>query len=924
MTPYVQSLKSLIAAIEVQDSQLKRQAQTKLNSQWDTSLDGVRTAIQHGDVDSALTGLLEIIDTRQIVRELSHDRVCALDIDLLEHTAFLLQSSGRTEAALTLFGIARDFAVEGNDQNSAKRFSFAAVHCAIDLLDLESAGEILTTALTSTPDNWLDTASSVGTEWGGDILAFNAIGRLLAARGKLSTAIAAYSEALMRAECSERSLVSPEDLRTILAELRLDRAEFDEIAKLGIPTDSLTGRLLAAEQKRMRGYFSDAVALARGILNETDDSVIRHSTAMSLVQSLIFLNRPDEATQTLADIHPVERGFLLELIRIRRHEAEPAVPPAPGLWDEPPPASGDTNRSTKRSKEIDNDIRRTHERVRYEWAKLLNRARIYIQQGNLAYAIQIAEILQEWNIESVLFEVRRDLLSAWILMLQGRFRASQKLAEEIRDLTIALDLIPDALEASQIVINCMMRLFDVDVLDNKVANHAFRLIAQIQSRLTHRDGLLYGLNKWRIVDNSILQICNDVRTKDTPPEDAVTFILKERNRIGDNEPQQVTPVDLKGDAFSIALRAPSRRSEIERRDRPTNLENRRSLPSDLAVLVYAVLPTRIEAFVVTKETCHLAPSIEGTKQNLWHHVQTVWNRLMFEPWNSGGRLAALSRLLCLDTMCKQLGTHIRRLVIVPDDIISHIPFAGLPFEGAPLIDRFSIALMPHPRWVGWDGSTPKVYRRAVAVGVEHSSAEPELPRLTAVRRLKRTMQAAFGSRSHTYVDKHDTTQNSIKAALQKAALAEFACHGDYNPTAPERSGLLAEDGWMTDSWLAEISAPHLDMVSVGACFGADVTILPGSQQVGVPASLMVSGARVVLSALWPVDDNRAADMSEALYKRIESDGPISGLADIQREWRHKYDPIDWAGYTIHIRGIRPRGFLGWRLRFGDWLRHLWY
>jgi CHAT domain-containing protein len=119
----------------------------------------------------------------------------------------------------------------------------------------------------------------------------------------------------------------------------------------------------------------------------------------------------------------------------------------------------------------------------------------------------------------------------------------------------------------------------------------------------------------------------------------------------------------------------------------------------------------------------------------------------------------------------------------------------------------------------------------------------------------------------------------------------FACHGDYNWEDPLESGLqLAEDQRLRLADLFNDALPlkNASLVVLSACQTgvADPTDL-ADEYLGLTAGFLFSGARAVISTLWPVNDLATMLLMEQLYRHQlnRKRGTAAALRHAQRSLR---------------------------------------
>jgi len=265
--------------------------------------------------------------------------------------------------------------------------------------------------------------------------------------------------------------------------------------------------------------------------------------------------------------------------------------------------------------------------------------------------------------------------------------------------------------------------------------------------------------------------------------------------------------------------------------------------------------------------------------------------------SEAGPAAGLYREL----LAKALGglpQDIRRLVIVPDDILHQLPFAALreSAKAEPLIARYEIAVVPSATlWLHWrkqsretapapllaladpiaPGSGKGLVPQA-AVARERAAVFGDAIRLGSLpfaRREGRSAVRQLGGESLLRVG-DAASEGFLKTAdLRRFGILHFATHAVLDDQNPERSGVLltpapaSEDGLLQ---IREIVPLSLDgrIVVLSSCRSASGTVLRGEGVMGLARAFFQAGAHTVVASLWPLRDDDGAALFERFYHHL--------------------------------------------------------
>lgn len=725
-------------------------------------------------------------------------------------------------------------------------------------------------------------------------------------------------------------------------------------------------RILRAGLRHFQGRFSEADELLAGIPSQPRWISVR--AMLQRIHVLATLNRLDEAEEIVAKL--VEEGGFsrpdLEMVRglldARRLLATVALnlPPAsheilvPGEFGPTPAVS-----EMKPTAEVFETFRRrTRERVRDEWSYLYNRVLLELHHGRRELAAAVCAELDLWSqdIDSRIIQVRQDHLWALVYYYGGDFGAAYDYATKALAAYEGLGSLGDQWALCRILGWTLRRLGSPTALLEENRERTAQLQNRLLEGLSLSDRSLYSLNKWSALDEEIsaidLKLRQDLK-KITGPFSSlrrrrvVTKALREMlylRRLPATFESSTVPSSLgeglegPRDVYRLALESTRRRLAKSNDLALSHRLSRRWLPKDTAVLQYIVLPDRILLFLVTWRDCHLiALKPETSRPYLWEMTESLLRLLKRKdkPWrprvakfqlgkkNSQEDREAppqdeastknqapprdLAVCLGLPQVVEHLGPQVRRLAIIPDNILAHVPFAALPVNGDPLIARFSVALLPSLSWLRRSPWQPLV-RDAPALGVAVTSSvasdryEDLDSAIGEVQTARQSWPAGW-----TCLEDQAATTGAVRSALVDKHLAHFACHGDFFPDRPDDSGLLLQDAWFRVRDTNDLPLSELRFAVLASCWGASATVLPGGVHIGLPFALLDAGSSAAAASLWKVPDEPNERFVRRLYENLQRQGPIDAVATAQREsWKAAEPSAHWTGYVAYAAGLAPR------------------
>lgn len=204
----------------------------------------------------------------------------------------------------------------------------------------------------------------------------------------------------------------------------------------------------------------------------------------------------------------------------------------------------------------------------------------------------------------------------------------------------------------------------------------------------------------------------------------------------------------------------------------------------------------------------------------------------------------------------------RELVIVPTGALYAVPWGSLPsLRGRPVVVAPSATAWLSAERSGTDGG-----RVLLARG----------PRLTEAIAEESALRSTYPDA--IYLASPGSTVAAVLSALDGAAIAHLAAHGEHEPTNAMFSRLELADGPLFAHELARLRRPPRHVV-LAACELAMNHIRPGDEALGFAGGLLAGGVRTVVAAASRVGDMAAASAMVEYHHRISAgDRPAVALA----------------------------------------------
>lgn len=298
----------------------------------------------------------------------------------------------------------------------------------------------------------------------------------------------------------------------------------------------------------------------------------------------------------------------------------------------------------------------------------------------------------------------------------------------------------------------------------------------------------------------------------------------------------------------------------------------------------------------------------------------------------------LSTLL-IAPVVQELGS--KNLIVVPDGILSYIPFAALKIGEVPLIRdhrisylssasilrEFAAAARTEPRSQNllavfadpvFSDQDSRVTKRSTTAGstvppLTRQGKSSRFSRLPGTRREANTILALVPAAVQKKALDFDANIAEVKGReISRYRFIHIATHGVLDSSHPELSGVVLsmidrngepQNGFLrlSDIYDLKLSA---DLVVLSACQTALGKEVKGEGLVGLTRGFMYAGSRRVVASLWPVDDVATAELMKTFYTGLLGEkqlSPSDALREAQLALmsdRRFSSPYYWAAFTL--------------------------
>lgn len=344
---------------------------------------------------------------------------------------------------------------------------------------------------------------------------------------------------------------------------------------------------------------------------------------------------------------------------------------------------------------------------------------------------------------------------------------------------------------------------------------------------------------------------------------------------------------------------------------PTLADVQRALPAGAVLLAYWLGDDGAAVVRVTDDDARVVP--------LRVPVASIadLDRALRDPADASWRASA--ETLGAALLGPDLVGDATRVIVVPDGPLGAVPFDALLIDGAPLVTRASVSLLPTAALLtrpaaadrGWGGLwTPQLAAFGdPRPGEDTWAAAGTSPRLPASAAEVTTIAATLGGAHRLFVGDADTRGALFEVLREPPAVLHLATHATADLAAGEQSRLLfsPSPGSRTADalFLREVYSLMLtgvDLVVLSACETERGPDVRGEGVQGFSRALLAAGARRAVTTLWRVADQPTAALMHAFYGEVQAGRPVdAALAAAKRALLLRpgtAHPHYWAGFVL--------------------------
>lgn len=317
--------------------------------------------------------------------------------------------------------------------------------------------------------------------------------------------------------------------------------------------------------------------------------------------------------------------------------------------------------------------------------------------------------------------------------------------------------------------------------------------------------------------------------------------------------------------------------------------------ADVVVIEYATLPESLVMFVVDRQKLRVVQT-SVPRDMLMREAEILAESAMdHDPARFRLTASALyARLLQPAAGALRDG---QRLVIIPDAVLSTVPFAALlDPAGKYVIERYSVVIAPSASVFTRLASLPQPspHEQHLLVISGPAGREGDVRQLTNAQRETTAVTAVYHHVPDVVSDDRNVAAFQTRAA--NADVIHFVGHAEL-PVAGRSGALVTARGDLDVRSIASMRLQRTRVVILAACGTSRGQHRAGEESISIARAFLVAGAPSVVATLWPIDDDPAAEFFPRLHHYLAGGlSPADAVRATQMEWIRKGDsPLGlWA------------------------------
>nr|WP_321234589.1 CHAT domain-containing tetratricopeptide repeat protein [uncultured Psychroserpens sp.] len=317
------------------------------------------------------------------------------------------------------------------------------------------------------------------------------------------------------------------------------------------------------------------------------------------------------------------------------------------------------------------------------------------------------------------------------------------------------------------------------------------------------------------------------------------------------------------------------------------------LNDDETVIEYFLTEDQVYVFTISKSKINFMELSKA--QDIQSVLQVFRERL-----NKRENLTEQSKTL-YELLIKELDVNTKRLIIIPDKELNHLPFEALIKEDTFLIEDYIICYSGSASLLKTqqdDFFNFKFTTNWVGFAPEFRSKNQLSSNKTEIEAVARLMKG------NMFLGKQATIEN-FKKSTQNSSILHLATHAEIDKINPLYSKLIfAQDSTLTASDIYTLPI-NAELAVLSACETGFGKLEKSEGVMSMSRAFQYAGVSSTVMSLWKVPDQETAKLMESFYKHLKAgNSKDKALKKAKTEYLKATDdatlrhPFYWSGFVI--------------------------
>jgi CHAT domain-containing protein len=304
-------------------------------------------------------------------------------------------------------------------------------------------------------------------------------------------------------------------------------------------------------------------------------------------------------------------------------------------------------------------------------------------------------------------------------------------------------------------------------------------------------------------------------------------------------------------------------------DPPAIVELQRRLNPDQGLLSFYAAPGTLYLFIITKNSFDYLKidSLTILEKNIHSWLEAIHSTEKGRKFSSG-KLGESISLKLLKPVMEKIGVK-NEWIIIPDGILSFLPFESLPWRNSWLIESKAISYLYSTRFLPNESTVFSSVRQSPVLAFAPFATDPG--RDTILNRLVYSGEEIRNLQGQIYLDK-DATKEEFLKQINHFPIVHLATHArsDLNNTGdswvafyPNNSGEAQNKLYLEE--LYGLNMENTKLMIISACETGQGEFVSNEGVISIARAFTYAGCSSVVNSLWKADDKATAEILKQFH-----------------------------------------------------------